>query len=358
MTHAMRPAARGRTRGVMTSLVGLMLLLGVCVPVQAYQQPIPNGPVDPPQQFPPDRPAFPPPRVTVQPEVVQTLTGEVVGTAPNRITFSNNEIYEQSFLITEDSEIILNSKPVPLTELRTGDAVKITINRINPKIAQHIRAARIVPDPRVRVGTLPRRTARNLRPEQSEQDAGLGVIVASSPGEGVLVLGVDPRSPAKLAGIQIGDYIVSFAGESVSEAEILVSLIRDREPGGNVELAIWRDGERMNRRVTLVERGQATDATRSETRLDLIAVSSEALREGEIVPPQDVQPLPQDGPPTQNGSQTQPNGQQPNGQQPPAQDPAMQTLIQEIQALQKQMQELRQQVDGIRKSEATEGTSI
>lgn len=386
MTDAIRPVTNPRMKCLTISVAGLMLLLAGGMPALAYQDVVPvRRPfyVAPVPDFPTDRPALPPPRVrvTVEPENLETLTGEVVSTAPNRITFSNNDIYEQSFLITDDTEVILNSRLVPLDELRTGDAVKITVNRANPKVAQHIRAARIVPNTRVRLGSLPRRVSSSYRPQfpgrelvQSDREAGLGVVVASSPGAGVLVLSVRPRSPANLAGIQIGDYIIAVAGETVSQAEQFVNLIRNREPGQSIEVVVWRDGERMDRQVTLVERGQATDATRSDARLDLIAVNAEALRRGAIIledrqsiPSQGETPeQPQQGSQTQQalaaqqGAQPAPQDAQPEQQEPipPAPEPERQDLLQEIQALQQQLRELQQQMDGLRQSEATNGTSI
>jgi C-terminal processing protease CtpA/Prc len=67
--------------------------------------------------------------------------------------------------------------------------------------------------------------------------------------KGVLVSGVADDSPAEKAGIEDGDVIVTFAGESVASADDLADRVRDTEPGTEVSLELIRDGK--TRTVTL-----------------------------------------------------------------------------------------------------------
>lgn len=71
---------------------------------------------------------------------------------------------------------------------------------------------------------------------------------------GVLVLSVQPGSPAQLAGLQPGDIIVEFNGTAVSTVEELSALFAEREPGETVELIVaQREGFRRIISITLAE---------------------------------------------------------------------------------------------------------
>jgi serine protease Do len=75
---------------------------------------------------------------------------------------------------------------------------------------------------------------------------------------GVLVLGVDPGSPAEQAGLrgQEGgsDVIESIDGRPVRRLDELLSEVARRAPGDTVELGVLRDGSRSEMPVTLAER--------------------------------------------------------------------------------------------------------
>jgi S1-C subfamily serine protease len=69
---------------------------------------------------------------------------------------------------------------------------------------------------------------------------------------GALVLEVAPGGPAERAGLQRGDVIVGFGGQSVADSEALGALIRSRRPGQRVEVGIVSaDGSRRTLQVTL-----------------------------------------------------------------------------------------------------------
>ncbi len=84
--------------------------------------------------------------------------------------------------------------------------------------------------PRVRVGLVP--DARNPR-------------------NGVLVRAVSPDSPAADAGIEPGDRITSWAGQTVPDAQAWAQLLLKHEPGETIEVTFVRDGREITRRVRL-----------------------------------------------------------------------------------------------------------
>ncbi len=89
--------------------------------------------------------------------------------------------------------------------------------------------------PRVRVGLVP--AARNPR-------------------NGVLVRAVSPDSPAADAGIEAGDRITSWAGESVADAQAWAQRLISHEPGETIEVTFVRDGREITRRIRLKAVGE------------------------------------------------------------------------------------------------------
>lgn len=72
--------------------------------------------------------------------------------------------------------------------------------------------------------------------------------------KGVLVSGVQEDSPAAKAGLEDGDVIVEFNGESVSSPDDLRDLVGDTEPGTEVEIVVIREGDRKTLEVVVGER--------------------------------------------------------------------------------------------------------
>ena len=96
-----------------------------------------------------------------------------------------------------------------------------------------------------------------------------GAMNLSSDQQGVLVVEVQPDSPAAQAGLQAGtqelslpdrtvliggDVITGFNGQNVATIEALVEWIQSSKPGDTVTLTILRDGKEMQVQATLAER--------------------------------------------------------------------------------------------------------
>ena len=71
---------------------------------------------------------------------------------------------------------------------------------------------------------------------------------------GVRLTGVREGSPAAAAGIQAGDVLVEMAGREITDLYALTYVLRDHQPGDEIEVAYVRDGERRTVRVTLGRR--------------------------------------------------------------------------------------------------------
>jgi serine protease Do len=85
-----------------------------------------------------------------------------------------------------------------------------------------------------------------LTPELAEQ---LGLKIT----EGCLVTEVRPDSPASKATLKSGDVIVGFGGKAVANPRELVAVVEQAPIGSKQALAVFRDGQRVDLEVTLLE---------------------------------------------------------------------------------------------------------
>lgn len=86
----------------------------------------------------------------------------------------------------------------------------------------------------------------------------LGAAAASQldlePGMGILLAHVIAGGPAEAAGLQRGDIILSINGETVRSRQQALLIVAALEPGDNVEISGWRDGDRYRAMLTVAER--------------------------------------------------------------------------------------------------------
>jgi S1-C subfamily serine protease len=84
----------------------------------------------------------------------------------------------------------------------------------------------------------------------AKQQAGLGRQQDS----GLLLVGVEPKSPAEQAGLMVGDILTGFGDQPVHEPDDLFASLAGEMPGEQVVLEILRAGEKMGLKVTIDER--------------------------------------------------------------------------------------------------------
>ncbi|HSR71213.1 MAG TPA: DegQ family serine endoprotease [Kiloniellales bacterium] len=90
----------------------------------------------------------------------------------------------------------------------------------------------------VRIQTVTEELAEGLRLEQSH---------------GALVASVTKGGPAESAGVEQGDVILEFDGREVTEMRKLPRMVAETPIGSEVEVVVWRKGERKTVRVMLGE---------------------------------------------------------------------------------------------------------
>jgi serine protease Do len=82
--------------------------------------------------------------------------------------------------------------------------------------------------------------------------------------EGVLVSDVIEDTPAAESDLQEGDIIVEYRGKQVKDINDLHSWVAETEPGTDVELRLFRDGEYKTIELTVGERGEEVAAAEEE----------------------------------------------------------------------------------------------
>ncbi len=71
--------------------------------------------------------------------------------------------------------------------------------------------------------------------------------------EGVVVVQVEPGSPAEKAGLQIGDVILGYNGKTIDEPNMLPRLVGTTKPGEQAKIEISRNGARRTLNATVGE---------------------------------------------------------------------------------------------------------
>jgi serine protease Do len=90
----------------------------------------------------------------------------------------------------------------------------------------------------------------------------LGLKVAEAPnmGAGLLIVAVDPGSPAAQAGIRRGDFLYAFNGRRVERAAQLVQWVQNEPVGQVVRLTLLREARTFSVTVRLADRASETTA--------------------------------------------------------------------------------------------------
>lgn len=73
-------------------------------------------------------------------------------------------------------------------------------------------------------------------------------------GQGAVISAVDPGTPAEASGMLAGDIVVEIEGKTIDGASGLVAAIRDREPGDELEIIVFRGSDRLTLSVVLASR--------------------------------------------------------------------------------------------------------
>lgn len=111
------------------------------------------------------------------------------------------------------------------------------------------------------------------------QDIGddIAESLALKSSKGVLLGDVFENSPAQAAGLKMGDVILSFNGKEVENVRKLQRMVSETEIGNAVTLGVWRQGKKIDIKVTIEELDQAQRASLAEDAEPQIVTQSQKV---------------------------------------------------------------------------------
>lgn len=88
--------------------------------------------------------------------------------------------------------------------------------------------------------------------------AALQQKIGSEQQSGLIILSVEPDSPAQTAGLQLGDILTSFGAAPLSDIDDLQDALRGDNIGQTIELVLLRGGERVGAAIAIADRTKRT----------------------------------------------------------------------------------------------------
>ena len=178
----------------------------------------------------------------------QTVTAGIISALHREITSPNSFAIDDA--IQTDAAINHGNSGGPLLDM-SGDVIGVN-SQIESESGGNVGIGFAVPSNTVE------KIADALISDGSVEHAYLGVAIDDSDGtQGAALAEVRAGTPAADAGLESGDVVTEFDGESVDSADELRRLVDARSPGDSVDVTVERDGETKTVKVTLGTRPSA-----------------------------------------------------------------------------------------------------
>ena len=146
--------------------------------------------------------------------------------------------FSGSPLVAADGRIL----GINTSGLGRGSALTIPAVTVNRILDSLLKGGRI-PRPYIGVGMQPVRFPDALKSKLNLVNDG-----------GVIVLSVEPGSPADKAGFLVGDVLVALGAAAIMDIEDVQSTLTPESVGQSIDVSVVRGGERTNLAVTIGER--------------------------------------------------------------------------------------------------------
>jgi len=175
--------------------------------------------------------------------------------------------------VAPNAKVTLNREPAKLEDLKESDFVRIQTPPGDEKVAIEVAAARVIHDTPPQPDPMPKTPRPRVNAERPvpDQQGGLGLVVSDSPQNGVLILQVNRDTPAWIAGLQTGDYLLELEGQEIVTPEDFLATVRQHAPRENVRLVVWRKGKSLRGDVVLTTREAADDREAEDGRALIIS---------------------------------------------------------------------------------------
>ncbi len=102
-----------------------------------------------------------------------------------------------------------------------------------------------------------RKVATEIKETGKVSRGWVGISISENEQGQVEIMEVEKESPAELAGLKVGDVLLTIDGEKITDSPMFVSEIRSRKPGQDIKLAVERDGKTVEVKVKLGEYPEA-----------------------------------------------------------------------------------------------------
>ncbi|HWL32697.1 MAG TPA: trypsin-like peptidase domain-containing protein [Gaiellaceae bacterium] len=178
----------------------------------------------------------------------QTVTTGIVSALHRQITSPNNFSIDDA--IQTDAAINHGNSGGPLLDMK-GDVIGVN-SQIESDSGGNDGVGFAVPSDTIS------RIVGALIDDGSVEHAYLGVAIDDSSGTtGASLAEVRSGTPAERAGLENGDVVTKFGGESIGSADELRRLVDSKQPGDQIELTVERNGDTQTVKVTLGTRPSA-----------------------------------------------------------------------------------------------------
>ncbi len=98
-----------------------------------------------------------------------------------------------------------------------------------------------------------KKVATEIKETGKVSRAWVGISITENDQGQLEIFAVDKESPAELAGLKVGDVLLTIDGMKIANGAMFVSEIRSRKPGQDVKLGVERDGKTIEVKVKLGE---------------------------------------------------------------------------------------------------------
>jgi hypothetical protein len=143
----------------------------------------------------------------------------------------------------------VDTPPVSNHPLDVGQEYTSDTTEMDDRPAENRREQQTFDDRSMDLGAPPVPPQRDNRYSDGRHDRAnrpaLGIYMLPTEGPGVLITRVYSGTPADVAGLRPGDYLLGIDGQSVDGPMEVRDQILQRQTGDTIELAIWREGRQQ-----------------------------------------------------------------------------------------------------------------